>query len=52
MEAQKPRDDWYPRITQVERTPVGVFQQEFAQLNNDETRVEARTMIGTMMLPT
>ena len=52
LEAYKPRDDWYPRITQVERMPVDVFQQEYAQLGNDETRDDTRTMIGMMFPPT
>jgi lysyl-tRNA synthetase class 2 len=52
LEAQKPRDDWYPRLNQAERTPVGVFQQEFAHLVNDETRDETRVMIGTISPPT
>ena len=51
LEAYRPRDDWYPRVTQAERTPVGVFQQEYAQLVNDETRDDTRTMIGTMTSP-
>lgn len=49
LDAYKPRDDWYPRITQVERTPVNVFQHEYAQLVNDETRDDTRTIIGTML---
>lgn len=51
LEAYKPRDDWYPRPpshAQAERTPVGLFHQEFAQLANDETRDERKTVTGTM----
>jgi lysyl-tRNA synthetase class 2 len=55
LDAYKPRDDWYPRIAthaQVERTPVDVFQHEYAQLVNDETRDDTRVIIGTQSLPT
>lgn len=51
LDAYKPRDDWYPRLpfhTQAERTPVELFQQEFAQLANDEIRDAKRTVTGTM----
>lgn len=51
LDAYKPRDDWYPRLpshAQAERTPVDLFQQEFAQLANDETRDERKTVTGTM----
>ena len=48
LEAYKPRDEWYPRITQAERMPVDVFQKEYAQMVNDETRDDTRTMIGMM----
>ena len=30
--------------------PVDVFQKEYGQLVNDETRDETHTMIGTMFL--
>jgi hypothetical protein len=50
LEAYKPRDEWYPRVTQAERMPVDVFQKEYAQLVNDETRDDTtHTMIGTML---
>jgi hypothetical protein len=39
LEAYKPRDEWYPRVTQAERMPVDVFQKEYA----------THTMIGTML---
>lgn len=56
LDAYKPRDDWYPRVgshAQAERTPVDLFQREYEQVVNDETRDgDTRVIIGTMMLPT
>lgn len=49
LDAYKPRDEWYPRISNIERTPVEVFQRDYAQLANDETRDDTRTIIGTLL---
>lgn len=49
LDAYKPRDEWYPRISNVERMPVEVFQRDYAQLANDETRDNTRTIIGTLL---
>jgi lysyl-tRNA synthetase class 2 len=55
LDAYKPREDWYPRlasIAQAERIPIAKFEQQYEQLDGDETRDEIRTITGTMLLPT
>jgi hypothetical protein len=52
LDGYKPRDEWYPRIAthgQAERTSVKVFQHEYAELANDETRDDSKTIIGTKL---
>lgn len=49
LDAYKPRDEWYPRISTAERTPVEVFHNDYAHLVNDETRDDSRTIIGTLL---